>query len=268
MFFYPEFWIVLAASALACAIGFKKYVWFISIGYGMSISAIGIALICIYPSQMTDIPKLISCIIFIAYGFRLGGYLLFRELKSSAYNNKMKTEISDGSNMTFFVKVMLWLSCALLYFLMTSPVIYRLGNGIKSDPVFIVGICIATFGIIFETASDYQKSKAKKINPKRFCDSGLFKIVRCPNYLGELIIWTGIFISGVTALNTVGQWICAVIGYLGIIYIMFSGARRLEIRQDKSYGEDPEYQKYIKSTPILLPLVPLYSVKKHKWLVG
>ena len=49
---------------------------------------------------------------------------------------------------------------------------------------------------------------------------------------------------------------------------MFSGARRLELRQEKSYGKDKEYQEYIKSTPILVPFIPLYSVKKHKWLVG
>ena len=268
MFFYPEFWILLAASAAACAIGFKKYIWFISIGYGLSISAIGIAMICIYSPQLAEVPKLISCILLILYGFRLGGYLLLRELKSSSYNKKMKTEISDGSKMPFFVKVLLWLSCALLYFLMTSPVIYRFANQIKSDAVFVVGICIMAFGIFFESLSDYQKSKAKKENPKRFCDNGLYKIVRCPNYLGELIIWTGVFISGLSALTGAGQWICAVIGYLGIIYIMFSGARRLELRQDRSYGEDPEYQAYVKKTPILLPFVPLYSVKKHKWLVG
>ncbi len=86
--------------------------------------------------------------------------------------------------------------------------------------------------------------------------------------LGELIIWTGVFISGLSAIKGLGQWICAIIGYLGIVYIMFSGARRLELRQDRSYGEDPEYQAYVNKTPILLPFVPLYSVKKHKWLVG
>ena len=105
-------------------------------------------------------------------------------------------------------------------------------------------------------------------NPNTFCSSGLFKIVRCPNYLGELIIWLGIFISGFTTLNGIGQWIIASIGFLGIVYIMFSGARRLELRQDRTYEKDPKYQEYIKKTPILLPLIPLYSVKKHKWLVG
>ena len=31
-------------------------------------------------------------------------------------------------------------------------------------------------------------------------------------------------------------------------------------------GSDPEYQAYIKKTPILLPFVPIYSVEKYKWL--
>ena len=43
---------------------------------------------------------------------------------------------------------------------------------------------------------------------------------------------------------------------------------RLEVRQNKNYGNDPEYQKYVKTVPILLPFIPLYSVEKYKWLVA
>ena len=60
--------------------------------------------------------------------------------------------------------------------------------------------------------------------------------------------------------------IIASLGYLGIVYVMFSGARRLELRQDLVYGADPTYQAYRSKTPILLPFIPLYSVAKHKWL--
>ena len=55
-------------------------------------------------------------------------------------------------------------------------------------------------------------------------------------------------------------------GYIGIVYVMFSGARRLELRQVVTYGNDPEFQKYIKKTPILLPFVPIYSLIKYEWL--
>ncbi len=124
------------------------------------------------------------------------------------------------------------------------------------------------YGILFESTADMQKSIAKAQNPNRFCDSGLYRIVRCPNYLGEIIFWTGVFVTGITAYNGVLQWIAAITGYVCIVYIMFGGARRLEIRQNRNYGTDEEYQAYVKTTPILIPFVPLYSVEKYKFLIG
>ena len=135
-------------------------------------------------------------------------------------------------------------------------------------PCVYLGAAIMAFGIMIESLADWQKSKAKAKNPSRFCDSGLYKIVRCPNYLGEVLFWTGVFVSGTSILNGVWQWIAASLGYVCIVYIMFGGARRLEIRQNRNYGTDPEYQAYVKKMPILIPLIPLYSVEKYKWLVG
>ena len=168
------FLVLFGVTLLVSSIGFKKYVWFISLGYGFSVCAIGITLTAVYFGQLFSPDKL--------------GVLL--------------------------------------------------------------------------------KSAAKKKNPKRFVDTGLYRIVRCPNYFGELLIWTGIFVGGTTACVNVWQWIAAVTGYIGIVYVMFSGARRLEERQSRTYGNDPEYQAYFKKTPIMIPLIPLYSVIKWKWLVA
>ena len=76
-----------------------------------------------------------------------------------------------------------------------------------------------------------------------------------------------IVIAGIGAVSG-WQWLIVAIGYIGIIFVMFSGARRLEIRQNKNYGKDPEYQKYVKTVPIMVPFIPLYSVEKYKWLVA
>ena len=262
-----EFLIMLIIALVVSCIGFYKYVYFISLGYGFSIAAFGIAMPIMFMSNLNAV-TLIASILFVIYGCRLGGYLLIREIKSASYRNTMKKEIKDGSTMKMVAKISIWVTCALLYALQVSPVFFRLENGGNTSVVFIVGVVIMALGILLESLADAQKSKAKAKNPNRFCDTGLYRIVRCPNYLGEVVFWTGVFVSGVDCFNGVWQWIGAIIGYVCIVYIMFGGARRLEIRQNKNYGADPEYQAYVKKTPILIPLVPLYSVEKHKWLVG
>ncbi len=264
---FPTFiWAIFAAAMLISAIGFYKYVYFISLGYGFSIAGIGTLMLILFRNNLS-IGTVICCALLIIYGIRLGGYLLIREIQSSAYNSKMKTEIKDGKTMSFGVKCAIWVTCGLLYTLQVIPIFYRFTNNRRSDVFCYIGAAVMLFGIIFESVADMQKQKSKKANPKRFCDTGLYKLVRCPNYLGEMIFWTGVLISGINILSGF-QWLLALIGYLGIIFVMFSGARRLELRQNRTYGEDPEYQAYVKKVPIMVPFIPLYSVAKYKFLVG
>ncbi len=295
-----NFVILIIIALVVSSVGFYKYVYFISLGYGFSVAAMGVAMIIFSGVGSTafgmNLGTVIISVLFIIYGCRLGGYLLIREIKSASYRSTMKKEIKDGSSMKMVAKVSIWVSCALLYALQVSPLLFRImfndsqieardaggavAEGVefanywkdfvcvKTDVVTIIGAAIMALGIILESAADLQKSKAKKLNPSRFCDTGLYKIVRCPNYLGEVLFWTGVFVSGVNIYGSVWQWIAAAFGYICIVYIMFGGARRLELRQNRNYGDDPEYQEYVKKTPILLPFVPLYSVAKYKWLVG
>lgn len=266
MVFPVNFWILFGICMLVSSIGFKNYVWFISLGYGFSIAAQGVAMLIMYGQSLT-LGTIITCVLFILYGLRLGGYLAIREFGGSAYKKNMKGEIKDGKTVPFGVKIAIWTSCAVLYVTQVSGVFYRLVNAAQDNALVFIGAVVMLMGVSLETAADIQKNNAKKINPRRFVDTGLYRIVRCPNYLGEMIFWTGVLISGIGAVSG-WQWVMVAIGYIGIIFVMFSGARRLEVRQNKNYGNDPEYQKYVKTVPILLPFIPLYSVEKHKWLVA
>ena len=262
-----QYLIILLTGLIFSACGFYMYIYFFSLGYGFSIAAIGAVMLFIFRGSLTWGTTL-QCLLFMVYGIRLGGYLLIREMKSPAYKKVLNPELTRSRQMGMVPKVSIWISCALLYTLEVSPVFFRLKNGDGTAGTVIAGLIIMALGICLEIAADLQKSAAKKKNPYRFVDTGLYRIVRCPNYLGELHLWLGVLISGIGSLHGILQWAAAAFGFILIVYIMFSSARRLEIRQDRNYALDPEYLKYIKTVPILIPFVPLYSVKKYSFLVA
>ncbi|MBR1899468.1 MAG: steroid reductase, partial [Lachnospiraceae bacterium] len=103
-----------------------------------------------------------ACILFLIYGCRLGGYLAFRELKSSSYNTKMKMEIKSGKGMSTGAKSAIWGSAALLYACETSPVIFRISNGRGTDSFLAAGMIVSDAGLLIESMEDLQKNAAKK----------------------------------------------------------------------------------------------------------
>ncbi len=277
------FWILVAIcfgiALLLSSIGFKKFVYFLSIGYGFAVLGIGIFLIVcsigkfeLFNIYNAGFVNYILGALLILYGCRLSGFLLFREIKSLSYRKTLANATGkQEKSMPFFVKLTIWLSVGVLYVMQTYPVILRVGGSYPSTGTSmiapIIGACIAFIGLLIETVADLQKSAAKKIS-NTFVSTGLYKFVRCPNYLGEIIFWTGIFVSGVDIYGSSwASWVIAILGYILIVYVMLSSAKRLEKRQNKNYGSDPKYQEYVKKTPILMHLVPLKSLENMKWIV-
>lgn len=263
-------WIMLAISFAVSALGWIYFIYFFSIGYGLAISALALATAVIFHGSMT-LPIAVLCGVLFIYGIRLALYLFLREKRSASYKHILY-QPENTTRKPVFVMVSIWIACALLYVGQTSPATFYLYNKAHGLPVnelwAWIGAVLATAGVIIEMVADAQKSAAKKVNARRFVDTGLYRIVRCPNYFGEVLMWTGSFVICFGACCTLWQWVIAALGYIGIVYVMFSGARRLELRQNETYGKDPEFQAYIKKTPLILPLVPIYSVAKHTWLKG
>lgn len=263
-------WILLAISFAVSALGWIYFIYFFSIGYGFAISALAVAIAVMFHNVLTPPTAILLAVLFI-YGIRLGLYLLLREKRSATYKHILY-QPENTVRKPVFVMFMIWISCALLYIGQMSPATFFLYNSELGLPVSEIwawiGAIIATCGVLIEIVADAQKSAAKKVNAKRYVDTGLYKIVRCPNYFGEILMWTGSFIICFGSCCTIGQWIIASLGYVGIVYVMFSGARRLELRQNETYGTSPEFQAYIRKTPLILPFIPIYSVARHTWLKG
>ncbi len=261
--------ILLIVCAVMCAVGFYKFVYFLSIGYGFAIAGGGIAVFVMYFVEKSEAPLfviLLQTILFIAYGARLSGFLLAREFKNASFR---KTEVAkstlaknDEKKMPVFVLITIWVFVSILYTAQVSPMLFRVVNNSADYTLPIIGMVISVLGIILESAADAQKSAQKKARPDTVATKGLYKIVRCPNYLGEITFWIGVFVSGISTYSSVGQWITAIVALICIIFIMFNGAQRLEKRQMARYGNNKEYNDYANKTPIIIPLLPIYHLNK------
>jgi len=260
---------LMLVSLAASSIGWVYFIYFFSLGYGYGIAALALALVAIFWNALT-LPTIALCVAFFIFGCRLGTYLLIRQNKEASYRKILYNAELNANGKPIGVVIAVWFFCALLYVCQVSPVAFRLanaGNGLPVSDVWAwIGTVVFLVGIWLEAAADAQKSASKKRDPKAFVSTGLYSIVRCPNYLGEVMMWTGAFVSGFGASLSIWQWSVVLTGYAGILYVMFSGARRLELRQNEVYGNDEKYQAYAKSTPILIPFVPIYSVAKYEWL--
>lgn len=255
---FEKLWIVLIVCMAACAFGFVKYVYFISIGYGFAVAAGAVATAMLFLNRM-DTLAWIQMALYICYGVRLSGFLLLREMKSAAYRKTIKTVTGDDRSLP--VKLAIWISVALLYTMQVSAMFYRLYNESAAKILPAAGIVISIAGLLLEAEADRQKSAQKKENPNSVAMKGLYRFVRCPNYLGEVIFWTGVFVGSLSSAAG-AQRVLPVLAYIMIVLIMCNSAQRLEKRQMQRYRDDRAYHRYADSTPILFPFLPVYHFNK------
>ena len=262
---------LVAVCLLVSAVGFFRLVLFISVGYGYSVAAMAIAVVAVLGSGAGWITWAQTFVMF-AYGVRLGTYLLVRE-RSAGYRSSQAEDRDRGGRSGLALKLVIWVSVSVLYVCMFLPLLsrYASADAGRRDPLAwlsVVGVVATAVGLIIEAVADAQKRATKRQTPNHFCDRGLYRVVRYPNYFGELLVWTGNLIAGASLIYGWLEWSLAVAGYLCIVLIMIGSTRRLEIRQDERYGKDPEYRSYATRVPVLLPLVPVYSVRNARIYLG
>lgn len=69
--FPTSIWVVLGVCAVLSAVGFYKFVYFLSVGYGFAVCGSGAAILIMYWGTLTPWTMAL-CLLFMAYGIRLG----------------------------------------------------------------------------------------------------------------------------------------------------------------------------------------------------
>ncbi|GEN56735.1 steroid 5-alpha reductase [Halolactibacillus alkaliphilus] len=69
------------------------------------------------------------------------------------------------------------------------------------EQIFVyLGLLIAFVGLFFEVVGDEQLRQHIKKGTRTLLQSGLWSITRHPNYFGEIMIWIGLYIAGLSML--------------------------------------------------------------------
>ncbi len=258
--------VLLAASLAITALGFLRVVYFVSVGYTFSIVAM-VTIAAVALRANLDLLSAVQILLLAAWGLRLGIFIVQRQGQAT-YRRQLEGNQAYDRGLTLAKRVPIWIGVALLYVAMFSPALYPLTDGprhsIGVTALRCVGAGVMLAGVVLEAAADQQKAAAKVREPKRFVDSGLYCWVRCPNYLGEILVWTGSLVMGAPFLTSVLRAAIALIGWACLVLIMLGSTKRLERTQGERYGHLPEYREYTQSVPVLFPWVPVYTLQGVK----
>jgi len=116
-----------------------------------------------------------------------------------------------------------------------------------------LGWSLFVIGFLCEIISDHQKFiyRQNPNNNDHWCDSGLWRYSRHPNYFGEILLWYGLFATCSANFSEVDY--ATVVGptYLALIILFLSGVPKLEKSADNRYWDIPAYQEYKKILPLL-----------------
>ena len=203
-----------------------------------------------YISSGFNIGNFIISFLIIIWALRLGFFLFLRICKEG--EDKRFKFIKPSATRFFMTWTLqgMWVSVCSLSALtaMTSP------TGVVVNGMLFIGISIFIFGLLLEIIADYQKTqfRNKPENKGHFISSGLWAYSRHPNYVGEIVLWTGVSIMSFSSLTGV-QYIALIspiFTYLLLVYV--SGVRILEASGKKRWGHLQSYQEYLKNTPSLL----------------
>ncbi len=243
----PVLWGVLLAAHAACAVVFYNFPYIFSYGYAISVLVCNLIIVARYPS----LPALLVGGACVLYGLRLWQFIHARNREASFRGNADRADAA-GASAPMGLKISVWImvSWLMAYQAMTT---WNVARSAELTPWLIVGTVIMLAGLALETAADAQKLAAKRKQPGRWVSDGLYRRIRHPNYLGEIIFQVGLVLAGLASFGTPAGLIAAIVAPLYIVALMWYASEELDAKQLARYSSDPDYQRHRAGTARLLP---------------
>lgn len=194
LWYLPIFIFLYMSALFLLSFKYKRYdVIDVAWGPGFII----IVLLSIYFREMIlDQRSFFLIILIIFWGLRLFIHTYNRNLHQGEdwRYHKWHNEKSCKYSLCTFLQVFMFQGALMM--IIALPLAYSLSLTLL--PMFDInylGLGLAVTGFILEAIADLQRSKflAKDVNKNKLMITGLWRLSRHPNYLGEIIFWWGIY---------------------------------------------------------------------------
>lgn len=206
----------------------------------------------------------------------LGAYLLARVIRRGKDARFDAIRLSFAKFLVFWIFQMVWVWGVSL------PLIFvNAGDGRNTTLTASdwIGVAIFIAGFTLQVIADFQKDvfRSNDANSNHWCDVGVWKWSRHPNFAGEIAIWwgglilaAGSFYGDPTGWATIASPLLTM-----LILLVGSGMPTAEgdnqLRWMKTAAQAEEFKMYRKQTSPLIPLPPfLYkslSLSVKRWVL-
>lgn len=216
-----------------------------------SLSYITVATLALALSQNVDGRSVLLWALVVIWAARLGSFLFGRIHKAG------KDDRFDAIKPDTFRFFNAWTIQGLWITLTGSTALVTITSTLRKpiDAFAIVGGLVWVIGFTIEVVADLQKSRFNSDpgNKGRFVRDGLWSRSRHPNYFGEIVLWIGVAIIALPILQG-WQWVALLSPiFVTLLLTRVTGIPLLEMKADKKWGGQPDYEAYKQATPVLIP---------------
>ena len=218
-----------------------------------SLTPWALATYLLFVSKVNNVYTFILYIMFSIWSWRLtiNWMITFDDLswedwRYKSYRTKYNRFIYEFINLFGFMMMP-----TILVYTGLIPLLLVIVNGANAFSLF--GSALVLLGTLLEFFADHDMHTfLKETKERKVCDKGLWKYTRHPNYLGENLIWIGLYVALVVSLPQ--YWFYFVGALLILLLFEFISIPLMEKRQIE---RRPDYLEYIKTTPRMVPFTKL-----------
>lgn len=150
-----------------------------------------------------------------------------------------------------------WVLQAVVILLLLLPVIWTMEiPNVSLTWYTIIWIICLLWGVFLESLADRQKFRFKQQYPTRWCAVWVRSKIQYPNYLGEILVWIGVYLICLSALQgyQVVVWLISPFTITWLL-LFVTWIPPLEEAHKQQWWTEQEWKTYTEQTPKLVPYV-------------